>query len=469
MGHSVQNPPQFAPGYGDVLRSWGSLFTTPSTLNRISMHLRRYWDTPLFVELLLLAITAPVLYFPGRFEGQDLFGAVGILAAGWVWRRLTIGIWYRRTPADWPLFFLLLVLLPIALWTAPDPLRQEYAIPRALILIWNFALFWTVVSHAGRREELFNLSVAGFGAIGVGIAVASLFGTQWSSKFPVIGPMLTQLPKPLAGLFGSSVEGFNPNQVGGSLLYVLPLLLALAAYGFLRQRSIWLTWVPAGLAATICGGVLVLSQSRGSLLGLGVGFLLILLLNWRWGHWIVVVGVAAAVTSLAILPLDSLSSALESAKNLEQVTGALTLEGRIEVWSRALQGIQDFSFTGMGLGTFRQIVRLLYPLFIISPSMDLAHAHNFFLQVALDFGIPGLIAILACYGIAALLIWEKWNQGDEERVWAAGFLGVLVAQSIYSMTDAVAMGSKVNFLFWWFFALLFARFWRSAKNTNRTK
>ena len=418
------------------------------------MDLRRYWDAPFFVELLLLALTAPVLYFPDRFESQEIAVAVGILAAGWVWRRLTIGVWFRRTPADWPLFFLFLVMLPISVWAAPGPLREEYSIPRALILIWNFFLFWTVVSHASRRQELFHLCVAGFGGMGVGIALASLFGTQWTSKFPVIGPLLARLPKPLAGVFSGAQDGFNPNQVGGTLLYVLPLFIAIAAYGFWKQRREWLSWLPAGLVAVIVGGVLILTQSRGSLLGLGVGIVVMLLINWRWGRWALVTGIAAVVIGLAILPLDSLSSTLESAENVQEVTGALTLEGRIEIWSRALYGIQDFSFTGMGLGTFRRIVHLLYPLFTIAPDFDFAHAHNFFLQMALDFGIPGLIALLVLYTTAVVCLARTRQRGD--GLWAAGLLGVLAAQSLYSMTDAVAMGSKVNLFFWLLFGLIFA-------------
>ena len=414
-----------------------------------------YWDTPFFVELLLLALTAPVLYFPGRFEGQEIGVAIGILAAGWLWRRLTIGVWFRRTPADWPLFFLFLVMLPISVWAAPGPLRVEYSIPRALILIWNFFLFWTVVSHAGRRRELFNLCVVGFGAVGVGIAVASLLGTAWPGKFPLIGPLLAQLPKPLAGIFGGREGGFNPNQVGGTLLYVLPLLIALAASGLIRRKA-WRTWLPAGVAAAIVGGVLLLTQSRGSLLGLGAGVAFMLLFNWRWGRWLLLVGSLTVFIGLAVVPLDSLSSALESAENVEQVAGALTLGGRIEIWSRALYGIQDFSFTGMGLGTFRKIVHLLYPLFTIAPDYDFAHAHNFFLQMALDFGIPGLLALLTFYAVGITILLGTWRNSDSmQRVWSSGFLGTLVAQSIYSMTDAVAMGSKVNFVFWWLFALIF--------------
>ena len=413
-----------------------------------------YWDTPFFVELLLLALTAPVLYFPGRFPELAIPAAIGILAAGWLWRRWTIGVWFRRTPADWPIFFLFLVMLPISIWAAPGPLREEYSIPRALILVWNFFLFWTIVSHAGRRRELFHLCVVGLGAVGVGIAVAALFGTSWPGKFPLIGPLLQRLPTPLVGRLDGAEAGFNPNQVAGTLLYVLPLFIALAVYGLLHRRREWMTWLPTGLTAAIIGGVLVLSQSRGGLLGLAAAMAVMLLINWRWGRWLLLAGTLAALIGLALVPLDSLSGNLENAQNVEQVAGSLTLAGRIEIWSRALYGIQDFSFTGMGLGSFRKIVHILYPLFTIAPDNDFAHAHNFFLQMSLDFGIPGLLALLALYLAGGTVVVVLWKRGDV--IWAVGLLGILVGQTVYSMFDAVAMGAKVNFLFWYLFALVFA-------------
>lgn len=417
------------------------------------MNLRRYWDTPLFVELLLLAVTAPILYFPSRFSSGEIAFTIGLLALGWVWRRFTIGVWFRRTPADWPIFFLFLVMLPISVWAAPGPLREQYSIPRALILVWNFFLFWTVVSHASRRRELFHLFVAGFGGIGVGIAVAALFGTEWMDKFPMIGASLARLPKPLLGVFAGAEEGFDPNQLAGALLYILPLLTALTVYNFIHRRQERQSWLFSCLATAIMGGVLLLSQSRGALLGLILGLSCMLLVNWRWGRWLLLAGTVAAMIGLAVIPLNSLSTTLESAERLEQVTGSLTLAARIEIWSRALYGVQDFPFTGVGLGTFRRIVHVLYPFFILSPDFDIAHAHNFFLQMALDFGIPGLIALSSIYLIAGATITNLWKR--KETAWAIGLLGIMVSQTTYSIADAVAMGSKVNFLYWWLFALFF--------------
>jgi len=57
-------------------------------------------------------------------------------------------------------------MLPVSVWAAPGPLREQYSIPQAMILIWNFFLFWTIVSHGARRKELFHLFAISFGGRG---------------------------------------------------------------------------------------------------------------------------------------------------------------------------------------------------------------------------------------------------------------------------------------------------------------
>jgi O-antigen ligase len=417
--------------------------------------LRPYWDITFFVELLLLAITAPILYFPGRFGSTEIAFAVGLLSVGWIWRRLMIGIWYQRTPADWPIFFLFLVMLPISLWAAPGPLREEYSIPRALILIWNFFLFWTVVSHASRRREILYLIGAGFILVGVGISAIALLGTQWGNKFPLLGPILDRIPTPLVGAFDGAESGFNPNQVAGTLLYILPLGLALLILAISGQRSRWWWGIPLAGAVGIMGVVFLFTQSRAALLGLIAAMGAMVLMRWQRGLLLVGAGILLLLLTMPFIPFDLIFG---QAQGAEEVVTTVSLSSRQEIWNRALYGISDFSFTGMGLGTFREIVRILYPLFQIDPNLDIGHAHNFFLQMGLDFGIPGLIALLAIYlGGISYLVRVLWVQSWRQSLWAIGLLGVLIGHTFYDMADAVSMGSKPNFIFWMLLALIFAQ------------
>lgn len=415
---------------------------------------RRYWDNTLFVELALLAVTAPILYFPHRFTEELLASAICLLAAGWVWRRWRIGRWYRPTPADWPIFFLFVVMLPIAVWAAPGPLREEYAIPRALILIWNFFLFWTVVSHGSRNPDLNRVLFAGFLGAGALLALIIPFGMNWRTRFPGADLVISRIPTPLAGRFDGAALGFDSNQTAGFLLYMLPLLVALTVGRLLHRR--WrspVTWLL--VAVTGWMGLLLLgTQSRGGLLGFGVGLVVMALINWRWGRYGLLVGGLGLALALPFLPTSNLISRLDDAAVVTALGGAENLtDFRVEVWRHALIAIQDFPIMGLGLGAFRKVVFLLYPIWV-PPTYDIAHAHNFFLQSALDFGLPGLVALVAIYLLIANTLFAGWNVFP--RAWSIGLWGCLIAQSVYSLLDAVAMGSKPNLFFWMLLALIFS-------------
>ncbi len=265
----------------------------------------------------------------------------------------------------------------------------------------------------------------------------------------------------LRGVFVGAESGFSPNQVAGALLFVAPLAVAFTLFpppGQRKKLGWWLTL----LAALIMTVVLVLTQSRGGLIGLVLGLFVMLLLPWRWGRRLLVAGLVLLVLTVPLW-INGLLSVVGGVALPDQAEGLTTLSSRTEIWMRALYGIQDFSFTGMGLGTFRVIVHLLYPLFTFPPDTDIAHAHNFFLQSALDFGLPGLVALLAIYGAAIVQVVQLWNKVVHTRTsatfvgrpWAIGFAGVLVAQSVYSQFDAVALGSRPGFLLWYCLALIF--------------
>jgi putative inorganic carbon (HCO3(-)) transporter len=53
---------------------------------------------------------------------------------------------------------------------------------------------------------------------------------------------------------------------------------------------------------------------------------------------------------------------------------------------------------------------LLYPFFLISGETH--HAHNLFLQVAVDLGLPGLIAYLALLLGALYATWRVWQRSS---------------------------------------------------------
>jgi putative inorganic carbon (HCO3(-)) transporter len=422
------------------------------------------------LDLLLLGLSAPLLYFPDRVPGWGPWVGVGLLALQWPLRRALTGAWVGRGHSGWVrggLAFWFLVMLPVALWAAPPPLREIYAVPRALILVWNFHLFWSILAHAGADRRILAWTLAGWVGLVQAIAVVAPFGLEPRAKLPGIGPILDAIPKPLVGVFAGAEGGFSSNQVAGTLLYVLPLLLA-AAWAGLRGRawSQWCWWVIVVCAGWM-GAVLLLTQSRGGLLGLALGVMAMgVLARVRRGWW-VLGGLCLVAGALFFVLPEGLTEVISDAPAVQSVGGVVTVQHfRAQVWQAARWGLADFAFTGMGLGTFRKLVYLLYPTPGIPPTYDLAHAHNFFLQTGLDFGLPGLAAILLLYGAALGALWQMARRTHPPlwptlpwltpRVLAIGWMGSMVGQTFYSLFDAVAMGSKPNFVWWAWLALILA-------------
>jgi putative inorganic carbon (HCO3(-)) transporter len=124
-----------------------------------------------------------------------------------------------------------------------------------------------------------------------------------------------------------------------------------------------------------------------------------------------------------------------------------TINFRQELWPVAITALTDFPFSGAGLGTFRHVAIRLYPL-SLPPEFDVGHAHNVFLQVALDVGLPGLIAYLALTLLAVSICWTAAVRDRALRPIGLGLLAGLGAFHLYGLADALAMGSKPALLIW---------------------
>jgi O-antigen ligase len=106
---------------------------------------------------------------------------------------------------------------------------------------------------------------------------------------------------------------------------------------------------------------------------------------------------------------------------------------RLAHWQAALNMWRDHLWLGAGLGNYP----VLYPLYAIGRWRDaLGHAHNFYLNVAAETGLVGLLL----YGFLWLSIfWFSWRaihttQGLQRAV-AVGILGTLVALSVHNFVD----------------------------------
>jgi putative inorganic carbon (HCO3(-)) transporter len=375
------------------------------------------------IEIWPVALLAAVSVISPRALPWAL-GAAGLF---WIVRYLAYGRLSARTAVDWPVAVLAL-MLPVSLWVTPLPEITRPAVGYALL---GIALLYAMANWAASPARL-RLLAAGLLLAGLLLALSAPFSVirpAATDKLPFVPESVyTRLPHLLP-------ESVHPNVLAGPLAILLPLALALLLFGW-RQ----LPWYGRGLAGVTSLAivlVLVLTQSRGGLLALGATLIVLTLMRWRRG-WLLLVAVAiAAVLAFRYLGADAVITRLTT----DDTFGGV--EGRLMVWSRALTMIQDFPFTGVGMGTFRPVAETLYALF--DSSETLTHAHNLFLQVAVDLGFPGLIAWLATLMLVVVGGWWLYRQGRAAGDgWlsglGAGLLCSQVALVTHGLVDAVTWG-----------------------------
>jgi O-antigen ligase len=364
-----------------------------------------------------------------------------------------------RTPLNWPIA-VFLAMIPVSLWVTFD-LRLTLA--KAVGLLAGLVLFYATVAYV-RADRRFTRALAVYLLMGTGLATLGLAGTAWLYKNPLLSSIALALPQWIRGVPGAP-QGFHPNEIGGALLWFVPLQLALVTWAGKTGRLRAPVGVALCAAAVVTFLALLLTQSRGAWLGLGVGLLVM-------GAWldtrVRLLAVALVLVAVAVLALQG-TTRLNSALSMgiaPQVMGESNWDFRLGVWRAALWGIADFPITGMGLGTFRA-ARRMYPLPAMPADYDFGHAHNGFLQAASDFGLPGLIAYTAMWALSGWMVMSSLRQAqhslpvprDTALFWSAlGFQGCLVSSFVFNWTDTIALGAKGGVPWWMLLGLIVSLF-----------
>lgn len=403
-----------------------------------------------------------------------------------------------RTPLNAALLLVGLMVL-VSLYATYD---LSISVGKVGGVVLGIAAFFAVV-RMGSSARGWLAALLVFLALGAGVALIAVFTAGWTYKIGLLAPVTSRI-RALVASYALGETLVSPNEVAGVLLWVLPTWIVLAALVLARGRVLSrAAGLLLGTAGTvlIAGvtlatlAVLVLTQSRSAYIGLAVAGFAVAAAAVSPRRRMIVAGallLLAAVGGLAVVTGSADQAAIFDDPGVEAAAASAplqTLEGRVEIWSRALYALGDFPFTGMGMNTFRQVVHVLYPLFLISPDVDIAHAHNEFLQAGLDLGIPGMIAFVALYVVSFWMLRRVgrsarafalcfkplsvrlWIPGQGAcdgfrahgthlclsfRALALGLGGGLLAHLVYGLTDAVALGARPGVIFWMLLGLITA-------------
>jgi putative inorganic carbon (HCO3(-)) transporter len=253
--------------------------------------------------------------------------------------------------------------------------------PMLLTIVGSVCLFFTVVNSPTSPWRV----SAGL-AVAAGLMAFYFAGQYAHFDYQGEGGLLARLGR-LTGSLMPNLVFFtpHPNAVAGFLegAFLLDLVLAWHRHGIGR-----LAW---GLAATITAYGLLISQSRGAWIGLGVVLVISVLLSLP--NWTERLVVGVLVFAGGLLGLFAITRLVPSNQEMLTLDSALQTAGsRFVLYRNSLNLFGDYLFTGIGLGGTFAMVYSRYQLLIQVPF--LSYSHNLFLSVGLGQGLLGLVALV---------------------------------------------------------------------------
>ncbi len=240
-------------------------------------------------------------------------------------------------------------------------------------------------------------------------------------------PLLNALP----ALIGSLPQ-FNPNVVGGSLAMLLPLQFKALEH---QPRVIKFGLI----ALTLIG--LAFSLTRGAWLALG-------LIGGLWFAWRFLnqrVSESANQRRIRLLWLTGvlIFGAVAGIVLLGTPLGdrLLGLGGdRTHIWRNSLALVGDYPFTGFGLGSFEMAYSSYALLTHVGHTV---HAHNLWLNVWLEQGVFGFVALI---GLVVNALWARTDSSGW-RLAALASLGIILIHTLFDDPFYGYGGPLISLLF----------------------
>ncbi len=407
----------------------------------------------LWAEPIWIALLTPLLLLPGQFL-SELFHPIIVAGLFFFWpaRLLLQHRIAPRTSIDF-LLALILLLVPVSLWISPD---KNVSWVAAGYLLLGVAIYIAIVNWpvTVRYPWLVGVTLC---ALGLGLAA---IGPQILARAPTKLFESPELQVAVVQARESGLETINPNILGGGLVFILPLLFALALQTNLlggtgdelrdKITSTLFTIVCAALALAVAT-VLILTQSRGAYVAAALSCWLVLLLRWprMWLLWVLLL--VGGVGGVSWYGADNL---LGQSKFDHSIN---SFEGRTEIWIRTIEGLFDYPLTGIGIGTFSESISRLYPFSLYS-AQNQPHAHNMLLQVGADLGLVGLSAIVGLL-IGVIMMFSQTIQAYRLShsglyvAFAIGGIGAICSMIVHGFFDAALWGTKLSPLPWMLYGL----------------
>lgn len=387
-------------------------------------------------------------------EGLLLTVAIVLFARAWVGGRLVDAFRHQSTVA----FAAFAAIAIVSAWLNSVP---PHVASVGLLFTIDAVMCFYLPRLVGFSQRESLIAVGAIVALVAGAAVIALAQA-------LLSPTLLGL-SPVAGRFGevyrlASIFG-DPNVFGAFLVAAASFALVAAT----RLSSPSLRW-KVGAIAFLIVLALWLSFSRGAWIALALGTGTILAILDRRTLLLGIVIVIVSFATAVVMPRDMLVPRNEPGSPGREVRPQLigsTLD-RVGAVGRgedlrtlfvlnALPILGDHPIVGVGPGRYGGAVAHTFPTPIypeygtdeLFKNPTQRTVDNFWLHLAVEGGIGGLVAFLAAALIPALRILRSaWRAVGGARILLAGIAAAIAGLAISSMSTMLLEANSVAFVFW---------------------
>lgn len=233
--------------------------------------------------------------------------------------------------------------------------------------------------------------------------------------------------------FGVATGFFaNGNHMAILLVVALPFLAALlgSAKGGDRQLNSALVTIAAAVTILIVVGIAL----NRSLAGIGLALpvlaasaLLVLPKRSSLRRWAVALSALLVIGAIGVLATSSTAGPEWSS----DVSGSV--HSRQEMLDTSVTMMRDFMPWGSGLGSYRQAYQLYEQRTYVTDTF-VVHAHDDYLEIAVELGVAGILLIIAFLAWWGRAVFRAWRQPDASTYARAASIAS-AAILIHSLVD----------------------------------
>ena len=234
-----------------------------------------------------------------------------------------------------------------------------------------------------------------------------------------------------------------PNDLGAYLVIVLPMAIGYFVASW-RGAQNWKYIAVLGICLCTMGANLALTLTRAAWIGVFVATLYIAIYFQRKLLWGLLV--------LVLLSPFLMPQAVKDRFEVMRQRPSGFMGERPLWWKTSAQLIAQYPITGIGLGRFRHEYQLHAPAGIHHKPY---HAHNIYLHIAVEQGIPSLLLFL---GILFLIFRQLFSLRKRDDFWCSGLFiggsGFLISALVYGLADQI-LHQRPLLIFWFLVGLVF--------------